>query len=514
MSLRSALKKIKKLYQNPDLFFFDLLRKRIENKNHRSIPRGFFIDTKKGKLTSKYSELRLADLDELLKNDFGCIPGAKDGIDANSYIIQEDKIPDLLEIIDICRFTSPANVTIYTLDGSHIFKANNDAYGLSKKLTRHIKKLSNFTIEISSTTFAECKVLQFFVADFKVPTNLRLRSEDVWIKSLVIKCVQDIRDLENGGIVRPPIDAVYTWVDSSDPKWLGLWRTAFPDRDFDLDRFSNHDELKFSMRSLNKYAPWLNKIYIVSNCSPPPWLSLEHPKIFWVEHSSIFPEASMLPTFNSHAIESCLHRISGLSEKFIYLNDDFFLGQPCLPGDFFDEYGRSVTYFEQHGFSYTYQLTPAPDYIRATANSSDIIFDKFLHRPRRLHKHVPYALSRSIIEELELCQKAKFEETRKSKIRSSADINITSFLFQHYAHAIGRAINAEARNFMAKPSNIRKLLNNKSVAYKFICINDGGNSAYSREYKESARSFFLERYSEHAPWEHTITRTSPPKAAS
>lgn len=100
-------------------------------------------------------------------------------------------------------------------------------------------------------------------------------------------------------------------------------------------RFADNDELRFSLRSIERYAPWIRHIYILTNGQIPAWLNLNHPKIRVVTHAHIFPNRSHLPTFSSPAIESHLHEIAGLSEHFLYFNDDVLLGKPIYPDDFF-----------------------------------------------------------------------------------------------------------------------------------------------------------------------------------
>lgn len=46
-------------------------------------------------------------------------------------------------------------------------------------------------------------------------------------------------------------------------------------------------------------------------------------------------EESERPTFNSNCIESVLHKIPGITEKFIVVNDDYFFGRLVHPSDFF-----------------------------------------------------------------------------------------------------------------------------------------------------------------------------------
>ena len=88
--------------------------------------------------------------------------------------------------------------------------------------------------------------------------------------------------------VRFPVDAVYTWVNSEDPGWRALLAPFRELTPLDRDRFGQSDELRYSMRSLALFAPWIRRIYIVSNCARPDWL-LETARVAWVDHSEIIP---------------------------------------------------------------------------------------------------------------------------------------------------------------------------------------------------------------------------------
>ena len=100
-------------------------------------------------------------------------------------------------------------------------------------------------------------------------------------------------------------------------------------------RFTDSQELRYSLRSLERHAPWVRRVFLVTNGQIPDWLALDSPKLTLVTHDEIFPDLGHLPTFSSPAIEAHLHRISGLSEHFLYFNDDVLLGQPIWPEDFF-----------------------------------------------------------------------------------------------------------------------------------------------------------------------------------
>ncbi len=78
----------------------------------------------------------------------------------------------------------------------------------------------------------------------------------------------------------------------------------------------------------------MNQIYFVTWGHIPSWLNLSHPKLKVVRHEEFIP-TDYLPTFSSHPIELNLHRIKGLSERFVYFNDDTFLIRPVLQEDFF-----------------------------------------------------------------------------------------------------------------------------------------------------------------------------------
>lgn len=134
-----------------------------------------------------------------------------------------------------------------------------------------------------------------------------------------------------------PIDAVVLWVDDKDDGWQkekALYQGETDTSAQDVSRFRSWDNFQFFFRGIEKFAPWINHIYLVTNGQKPSWLNLDHPKLTLVTHAEIMP-MDALPTFNSRAIELCINKIKGLSEQFIYFNDDMFLTAPCSPSDFF-----------------------------------------------------------------------------------------------------------------------------------------------------------------------------------
>ncbi len=145
------------------------------------------------------------------------------------------------------------------------------------------------------------------------------------------------------------IDLVYLWVDSGDPEWLvkkNEWlvkdeKTPANSAVAKDCQFVSNDELRYSLRSVELFAPWVRRIHIVTDDQVPEWLDTSHPKIHMVSHRDIMP-ADILPTFNSSAMEFYLQNIEGLSEHFIFANDDMLFAKPVTPGFFFDGEGRPI----------------------------------------------------------------------------------------------------------------------------------------------------------------------------
>lgn len=132
------------------------------------------------------------------------------------------------------------------------------------------------------------------------------------------------------------IDFVVTWLDSSDPEWqqqFVIYRKEETGR-AENARFRNLDTFRYWFRAIEKYAPWVNRVFLVTNGTFPQWINPNHPKIVLVKHSDYIPK-EYLPTFNSITIELFMHRIKGLSEHFVYFNDDCFLNSPVQPEIFF-----------------------------------------------------------------------------------------------------------------------------------------------------------------------------------
>lgn len=132
------------------------------------------------------------------------------------------------------------------------------------------------------------------------------------------------------------IDFVVTWLDSTDPVWQEQYESYRQNSKGDTSkaRFRNMDIFRYWFRAVENYAPWVNKIYLISNGKFPDWINKNNPKLVLVKHEDYIPR-EVLPTFNSCTIELPIHKIEGLSEHFVYFNDDMFLNAPVSPEYYF-----------------------------------------------------------------------------------------------------------------------------------------------------------------------------------
>src|SRR5690625_4621884 len=133
-----------------------------------------------------------------------------------------------------------------------------------------------------------------------------------------------------------PIDFVICWVDGNDPEWQKQKNKYDPSEQTDSReiRYRDWNNLEYWFRGVENFAPCVNKIHFVTWSHLPEWLNTEHPKLNIVRHEDYIPE-KYLPTFSARPIEINLHRIKGLSEQFVFFNDDMFILNNLKRTDFF-----------------------------------------------------------------------------------------------------------------------------------------------------------------------------------
>ncbi len=310
-----------------------------------------------------------------------------------------------------------------------------------------------------------------------------------------------------------PIDVVYTWVNHRDPRWRELWKQSVGvplddtlDDTRGRERFINRDELRYSLRSVASYAPWVRNIFVVTNCAPPDWINLDHPQIHWVDHEEVIPTA-VLPVFSSHSIESRLQHVPGLADHFLYLNDDFFLTRPTPASHFFESSGLSKASMERYGTVHGPPEEVSPDYLNAARNGRKLLEQSFDRSVTTLHQHTPYALRRDVLLEMEDRFKGPIGKTTAGRFRSITDISTVSFLYHHYAYLTGKGVYSVSDASLVKPQTLRyerrlqQILDGQRIPVS-LCLNDGGGSSLFPHWDRHVVEFLSAYFPAKCAFEH------------
>lgn len=144
------------------------------------------------------------------------------------------------------------------------------------------------------------------------------------------------------------IDIVVLWVDGNDPEWQkekAKYQGVKLDDSNSANRYRDWDLMKYWFRGIEKFMPWVRKIHFVTWGHLPSFLDVNNPRINIVRHEDYLPEYAR-PTFNACSIEMNLHRIEGLSEHFVFFNDDMFVLRPISQERFFQN-DKPVAYFAE-----------------------------------------------------------------------------------------------------------------------------------------------------------------------
>ncbi|CAM5230843.1 stealth conserved region 3 domain-containing protein [Streptomyces griseomycini] len=249
------------------------------------------------------------------------------------------------------------------------------------------------------------------------------------------------------GDVGFPVDAVYTWVNGADVSWLERKNAVLASMGLETEdaatsaaRFRDRDELRYSLRSIDMYAPWIRNIYIVTDQQVPHWLDLSHPRVRVVDHTEIFGDRGALPTYNSHAIESQLHHIEGLAEHFLYFNDDVFVGRTLMPSVFFLGNGQA-----KHFMSPTSIPMAPPSHedefnITAAKNNRALIERAFGQTLVHSFLHAPHPLRRSVLADIEEYYHEAVATTAGNQLRSRSDVSVASSLHHYFGFHTQRSV--------------------------------------------------------------------------
>ncbi len=310
-----------------------------------------------------------------------------------------------------------------------------------------------------------------------------------------------------------PVDIVYLWCDSSDKVWREKKNNELKKIGKVLDsdsvsecRFINNDELKYSLRSLEKFAPWINNIFIVTDNQVPQWLDVNNPKIHIVNHSEILPQ-DCLPTFNASAIETAIHKIPNLAEHFLFANDDMFFGNFVDKSFFYTQDGQPIFRFSKrkiinkvYKHLYGYMISSAYRLVK----------DKFGKSCSYFPHHNIDAYRKSDIEKCQAEYKEGFELTARQKFREKECIQRSIYSYYSVANSLAvskvapifKTKNMDSCMFELKKDNLRVI--DKYCPYLY-CLNDGLKT--QDEDRKAMRELLDEKFPQQSEFEKKLEKT-------
>ncbi len=301
-----------------------------------------------------------------------------------------------------------------------------------------------------------------------------------------------------------PIDIVYLWVDGNDSAWRAKRRAALMQLPSGSNaamalysnvegRFRDNHELRYSLRALEKFFPDHGHVYIVTDDQAPEWLRPSE-RLTLVDHRDLMPAAS-LPTFDSGHIESWIHHIPGLSERYFYFNDDVFFGAPVQVDDWFHPDGFHVTWSDEPAVTDEAMRMDATSlenacrmsiqWLTAKARSGSTTLreqDPLYQSTFRTFAHSPRPMLKSIMLELEDTAPDLFAAVRSTVFRSWDKPTIVSDFVLRWALAHGVAtIRPYRHRYVSTGENNQNAQLQALVAefgsLAFFCINDTTDDA-------------------------------------
>ncbi|MFE5836241.1 stealth family protein [Arthrobacter sp. NPDC056493] len=307
------------------------------------------------------------------------------------------------------------------------------------------------------------------------------------------------------------IDMVFSWVDGTSPEYIAARRArqegaVLGSGDDHEARYRQINELKYALRSVYMFAPWVRRIFIATDSPAPEWLN-DHPSVTIVRSEDFFADPSVLPTHNSQAVECQLHHIEGLSEHFLYSNDDMFFGRPVGPDMFFTPGGITKFIEAETRIGLGDNDAERSGFENAARVNRKLLWNRFGRITTRHLEHTAAPLRRSLVAQMEQEFPADFANTAASTFRAADNISVTNSFYHYYALLTGRAVTQTAAKVRYVDTTLRsgvkylpKLLNKRNM--DFFCLNDGSFPEVPADERAELVTEFLEKYYPiKAPWE-------------
>ena len=329
------------------------------------------------------------------------------------------------------------------------------------------------------------------------------------------------------------IDFVIPWVDGNDPAWQEERRKYKPDTDADASaaRYRDMGLLKYWFRAVEAYAPWVNQIHFITWGHLPDWLNTDHPKLHIVNHKDYIP-FEYLPTFSSHPIELNIHRIQGLSEQFVYFNDDMLLNGPVEP-DFFFYKGMPCDFanvdnissegvdavYSHIQFNESYLISKHYSYIKTfikypckyinaaytiKANLKNLFkIENSSYFPGFINHHLPSAYFKRTFMEFWEKDFETLDKVSKTKFRSPFDVSQSVIRYAQLASGRFHPVTKESRGkcfqLWMDPLEIYDAILDEET--KMICLNDTSNDIDYDSVSKIILSAYEQKFPQHSLFE-------------
>jgi len=303
-----------------------------------------------------------------------------------------------------------------------------------------------------------------------------------------------------------PIDFVVMWVDGNDPEWQNDFKKYYKNEkglDASFSRVRDWDNLKYLLRSIEKFAPWYRTLHFVTYGHLPKWLNTNAPKLHIANHKDFLP-AEYFPTFSSFPTSINLHRIEGIAEHFVSFDDDMFLSQKVIPTRFFkkglpvDCSQLTVIPITQPFSHYTLNIMSVikkryniqkqmktnfgkwfnPKYGLKTVLKTAYLFP-WANNCQLKNPHVPIPYLKSTFEKIWSEEYEILDATARSKFRSIADVN--AWIMRYEQLASGNFYPngySDTHTDMITDSNAEQIAHYiTKQKYTLFCINDNNDIA-------------------------------------
>ncbi|MCV3320379.1 sugar phosphotransferase [Pediococcus pentosaceus] len=297
------------------------------------------------------------------------------------------------------------------------------------------------------------------------------------------------------------IDFVVSWVDSNDANWQKRMNNQLKKMGKDQlmigeERYHDFGFFKYWFRSIEKYAPWVNHVYVVTDQQKPSFFK-ENEKVSLVDHKAFIP-SEYLPTYSSSVIELFLDKIPGIADNFVYFNDDMFLNAPVNQNVFFTDSGlpmdsaipsvlQPISEFDCIPFNDALVLNqnfPKKEYFKKNKKKflsykygfsnilKTILTIPFSNWSSFKIQHIPYALRKKDYKMLRKYAEEQIDKTANMHFRSDKDINIWLLLELRFVQGVFQPRSIKVGKYYDF-DNIQALLRTiKNEQIPLVCIND------------------------------------------